>query len=124
MLDKDIPKFLFYGPWLDSVEDLETDEERYQLQTAILYYGARQEEIELTYGSVKAAFKLIKRQIDNTLEKYNKNKQNGYEFGRPKTTNDERIYELAIAGMKAKQIALELGISENTVYKSEGWKNR
>ena len=67
----------------------------------------------------------IHEQIDRMQDSYDFKLENSKKAGRPKSTNDIQIYNLARQGKTATEIAHELGInSEKTVYSTDGWRNR
>ena len=123
-MNPNIPGFLFYNEWLDAIEQLETPEEQLELYKAITTYGIKGEVIEMSYGSVKASFRLLIGRIDTSKDNYMRKVEGGLYHGKAKTYNEDNIAELASQGLKAKAIADTLHISIETVYKSQAWKNR
>ena len=67
---------------------------------------------------------LIKPKIDIAQNHYEEKISMGKTFGRKKVVDDDAIKLLAQRGLRAKEIASQLGISEAAVYHSVGWKNR
>ena len=48
----------------------------------------------------------------------------GKNYGRKKIVDDNAVKQLAQEGMRAKDIAEKLNVSVDTIYHSNGWKNR
>ena len=116
--------FIFYPDWLDCIERLNEDKDKLDLFSIITQYGCRGEystENQMMAGIFES---LIKPKIDIAQGHYEEKVFGGKNFGRRKTVDDEQIKALAKSGMKAKEVAAELGISEAAVYHSDGWKNR
>lgn len=118
--------FVFYSNWKDFVQGLGSDVDQFQLLTAIMEYGVTGEyHMENVNPIVKTVFEtMIKPQIDRSQRNYAESIEYGKTHGRPKTVNDNMVKELALTGMKAKEIAKQLGISIDSVYSSKGWKER
>ncbi len=122
----ELKSFVFYPNWRDYIKSLSSEADRLQLLTAIMDYGVTgtYDELELN-PMVKSVFNsMIKGAIDRSQKNYQDSVEYGKTHGRPKTVMDNEIVELYQAGMKAKEIAKRLGISETAVYHSDGWKNR
>lgn len=118
--------FVFYNNWRDYVKGLSNQADQLQLLMAIMDYGVTGEyDSEMMSPMILNTFEaMIKPAIDRSKKNYAESVEYGKSHGRPKTVDDDRIRELFKAGMKGKEIAVELGISEAAVYHSDGWKNR
>ena len=116
--------FIFYPDWLDFIERINNDKDKLDLYNIIVSYGCRKK-YNNNNSMMTAVFEsLIKPKIDIAQGRYEEKITMGKNFGRKKTINDMEIKTLAKTGLKAKEIASQLGISETAVYHSEGWKNR
>ena len=116
--------FIFYPDWLDCVERLTEDKDKLDLFSIITQYGCRGEystENRMMAGIFES---LIKPKIDIAQGRYEEKISAGKAYGRKKTVDDDQIKTLAQAGLKAKEISAQLGISEAAIYHSDGWKNR
>lgn len=69
---------IFYKSFFDGIEDLE-EKQQLNLYRAIMYFAFKNEEIELN-GIEKTIFKLIKPQLEASINNFN----NGKKGGRPK----------------------------------------
>lgn len=117
--------FIFRPNWLDAINTLADEKDQLDLFRAITYFGCAEEEYEIKNPAVRAIFEsFVKDSINNSQERYAEKRQYGEKFGRSKVVDDEKVRELAKRGLKAKQVAECLGISEAAVYHSDGWKNR
>ena len=116
--------FIFYPDWLDFIERINNDKDKLDLYNIIVSYGCRKK-YNNNNPMMTAVFEsLIKNKIDIAQGHYEEKVSAGKSFGRKKVVNDDSILTLAQNGMKAKDIATQLGLSEAAVYHSEGWKNR
>lgn len=116
--------FIFYPDWLDFIEHLNNEKDKLDLYNIIVSYGCHGE-YETNNDMMEAVFKsLIQPKIDIAQGRYEEKIGAGKEFGRKKTVDDEQIKTLAQQGMRAKEIASMLGISEAAIYHSQGWKDR
>ena len=122
----DSKNFVFYSNWRDFIKGLSSQADQLQLLTAIMDYGTTGEyEMEMMTPMVRNTFEsMIKPAIDRAQKNYAESVEYGKAHGRPKAVDDNRIKELFKAGLRARDIAKELGISETAVYHSDGWKNR
>lgn len=116
-----INNFIFYENWLASVKDLKNEEQENKLLRMIVEYGVTGEEYAQADPVTKALFGMIKPQIDNAKMKYAAKVASG---GKRKEINEDSISQYAKQGLKAKEIANLLDISIDSVYHSEGWRNR
>lgn len=118
--------FVFYANWREYIKSLSNEEDKYQLLNTIMEYGVTGEyDEEKLSPMVKNVFEsMIKGMIDRSKKNYQNSIEYGKTHGRPKTVDDYEIVQLFKSGMKAKDIAKTLGISEAAVYHSEGWKKR
>lgn len=119
----ELNRFVFYGEWLENIKDLPLDIQD-KIIAEIVRYGTnncRQYEENMM---VSMAVNFTKGAIDNAKLEYLKKVNAGKNYGRKKTVDDKAIYELAKQGMKAADIAEQLGISITSVNHSDGWRNR
>lgn len=122
----ELKNFVFYANWRDYIKSLGSEADRLQLLTAIMDYGVTGEYDELSLNPmVRGVFEsMIRGAIDRAQKNYQDSIEYGKTHGRPKTVFDSQIVDLWKSGMKAKDIAKTLGISETAVYHSDGWKGR
>lgn len=116
--------FIFYPDWLDFIERINDDRDKLDLYNIIVQYGCHGEYSNENSMMVAVFESLIKNKIDIAQGRYEEKVSAGKSFGRKKVVNDDSIALLAQNGMKAKDIATQLGLSEAAVYHSDGWKNR
>lgn len=115
--------FVMRGEWLKNAFNA-PEEIRNKIITDICCYGAG---LPLQYEDdwqVSLLVNSVKGSIDASKEAYNKKVEMSKSAGRKKVVSDDAIYELAIKGYTAQEIANELGISKSSVDKSAGWKKR
>ena len=116
--------FIFYPDWLDFIDRIGNEKDKLDLYQIIVSYGCHGE-YSTENSMMSAVFEsLIKPKIDVAQDNYLQSISNGKNFGRKKIVDDKVVNELAKSGMKAKEIAVQLGISEAAIYHSEGWKRR
>lgn len=92
--------FIMRGEWIKHVENMPLDMQD-KITAEICRYGAG---IPLKYEDdavISSFVNFVKGSIDN-----------------------DKIYELALKGYTAQEIANELGVSKSSIDKSEGWKKR
>ena len=116
--------FIFYPEWLDYINKMNDAKDRLDLYNIIASYGCCGE-----YSTDNAAMEqifdaFIKTKIDIAQNNYQEKVNAGKTFGRKKVIDDNQIKMFAAQGMRAKEIASTLGISEAAVYHSEGWRSR
>ena len=116
--------FIFYPDWLNFIERINNEKDKLDLYDIIISYGCRGEYSNKNPMMVAVFESLIKPKIDIAQNHYEEKISMGKNFGRKKTVDDDAIKLLAQRGIRAKEIALQLGISEAAVYHSSGWKNR
>lgn len=118
--------FVFYEDWRNYINKLSSQADQLQILTAIMDYGVTGKyDLSGANDLVTTAFEtIIKPALDRSQRNYAESVEYGKTHGRPKTLDDEQIIMLFKEGMKAKDIAKELGVSETAIYHSEGWKNR
>ena len=118
--------FVFYSDWRNLINGLSSEADKLQLFTAVMDYGVTGEcDLLKMSPMVRNIFEsMIKPAINRSQKNYSDSIEYGKTHGRPKTVDDELIKELFKAGLRARDIAKELGISEAAVYHSDGWKNR
>lgn len=118
--------------WLDKAEIVCSQEQFDMLCGALVRYGIYKKEDKLTDPTVEALFLFIKDQINNMQSSYEeKVEKNKKIAGRKSAFNDEEnqmIYELAKSGLRVKDIAAKMGITDEkkikAIYNSNGWKHR
>lgn len=74
----------------------------------------------IAFGMINA----WKLSLDNSIERFNNAEGFGSKGGRPKKVESSRLAELVASGKKAAEIAAILGVSVDTIYKRDEWKNR
>lgn len=116
--------FIFYPEWLDYIELFKDDAVKLDLYKAVIEYGCTGEYSSEKQETIAFIEGIVKPKIDLAQSHYNEKVNGGKTSGRKKTVDDEQIRMMAKQGQKAKDIAQALGISEPTVYHSEGWRNR
>lgn len=116
-----VNNFIFYENWLESIKDLQNEEQENKLLRMVVEYGVTGEEYAQADPVTKALFGMIKPQIDNAKMKYAAKIAGS---GKRKEISDDSVAVYAKQGLKAKEIANLLDISIDSVYHSEGWKNR
>lgn len=115
--------FIVYKDWVESFKDLDIETQD-KIIADTVRYGLGQ---PLQYGEdplVKSFVKMKSKDIDYGIEKYEMKKSMAKIAGRKKKVDDGIIWEMAGRGMRAQEIADELGISKTSVDHSEGWKQR
>lgn len=116
--------FIFYPDWLEFIDHLNNEKDKLDLYNIIASYGCRGE-YETENKMMENVFKsLIMPKIDIAQGNYQGKIDAGKAFGRKKSVDDDQVGMLARTGLRAKEIAKQLGISEAAVYHSDGWKNR
>lgn len=111
--------------WFNKFKSKLSKEQMKEVCYGIISYGLWREQEEYDDLSVEVVLSFICEQIDRMQDSYDFKLENSKKAGRPKSTNDVQIYNLARQGKTATEIAHELGInSEKTVYSTEGWRNR
>ena len=116
--------FIFYPDWLDFINRIDSDKDKFDLLNIITSYGCHGEYSNENPMMVAVFESLIKTKIDLAQEKYEEKIEAGKTFGRKKKVDDEDVFVLAKQGMKAKDIAAMLNVSVDAVYHSNGWKER
>lgn len=116
--------FIFYPDWLNFIERISNEKDKLDLYDIIISYGCHGEYSNKNPMMTAVFESLIKPKIDIAQGRYEEKVTMGKNYGRKKIVDDESIRELARKGMRAKDIAHTLGISEAAIYHSEGWKKR
>lgn len=116
--------FIFYPDWLDCIKRMSNDKDKLDLFNIIADYGCHGEYSSENVMMINIFESLIKPKIDIAQGRYEEKINAGKAFGRKKIVGDDEIRMLAKSGMKAKEIAAQLNISEASVYHSDGWKDR
>ena len=113
--------FIFRKEWIDNIEMLDEDTQD-QILGDLARYGAG---IPLKHQNnpIVAAFvESQKKRIDLSAAAYEEKLVMSKNAGRKATVDKSRIYELAMSGMSAKEVATYLGCSQSTVQHSDEWK--
>lgn len=117
--------FVFYPDWLDFINKLENEHDKYEALNMILVYGCTGEILETDNSMAKVVFEtFVKPRMDKTRENYESAIERGKTGGRRKAADEELIEFLAKQGFSAKEIAERAEVSVTTVYHSDGWRNR
>lgn len=116
-------RFIFYGEWLDSINDLPLDIQD-KIIGDIVRYGTDTERKHTDDQYVSMAVNFTKGAIDRSKDEYMKKILGGKNYGRKKTVDDKVVYEMANKGMKSADIANTLGVSKSSIDHCEGWKKR
>ena len=124
--------FKVMGHWFDKAEKYCNEEQFKELCYILIQYGLFENEIKSEDPAVGVTFDFIKDQIDRMQDSYDtKIEVAKSAAGRKSTYTDSEnrtIYELAHQGYKVKDIAEEMGITDEkrikAIYNSPGWKNR
>jgi DNA-binding NarL/FixJ family response regulator len=119
-----VENFVFYKNWFDSIKALNNRELENEVLRAIVEYGVEGELSNSNNGVVNMTFGLIKPQIDNAKNNYLAKVEGGKNAGRKRSYTDEQVQMLIDKGLRADEIAEELGVSRDTIYKTEPWRNR
>ncbi len=123
MMERD--NMMVMASWFNKFKSKLSEEQMKEVCFGIVNYGLWREKYESDDLSVDVVLSFIYEQIERMQDSYDFKVENSKKAGRPKTTNDIQIYNLARQGKTASEIANELGInSDKTVYSTEGWKNR
>lgn len=111
--------------WFNKFKSKLSEDQLKEVCYGIIQYGLWRERYESDDLSVDVVLSFIYEQIERMQDSYDFKVENSKKAGRPRTTNDVQIYNLARQGKTASEIAVELGIaSDKTVYSTDGWKNR
>lgn len=111
--------------WFNKFKSKLSEDQLKEVCYGIIQYGLWREKYESDDLSVDVVLSFIYEQIERMQDSYDFKVENSKKAGRPRTTNDVQIYNLARQGKTASEIAVELGIaSDKTVYSTDGWKNR
>lgn len=117
--------FIFYPSWLQFIESINGDENKYKMAHAILEYGCSGEHTPVDDMIIENVFQnLVRPLIDNAQDKYQDSVEFGKNRGRKRVAQEDMIMELIAQGYSGKKIADELGITPSAVYKTDAWKNR
>lgn len=115
--------FAFYENYYASMSLLPEDL-KMKLGLAIIEYGMEGKRPEDPV--IAALLQSMIPSIDNSVERFNNNSDNGNKGGRPSKATDEDITQYLLANPKAtaKMVAEEFNMSESAIQKREVWKNR
>ncbi len=117
--------FVFYPDWLEFINKLDNEHDKYEALNMILVYGCTGEVLETDNAIAQVVFDtFVKPRMDKTRENYESAIARGKTGGRKKLVDDELIRVLANQGFTVKEIAEKVGVSTATIYHSEGWKSR
>lgn len=119
-----VKTFVVHPEWIEDIVDLPVETQD-KIIAEFVRHGAGQQLQHEDDKFVSAYIKRIIRDIDYSKNKYEEAKITGNRGGgRKKVVDDEKIRELASSGKSCKEIAEILNYSTNTIYKSDGWKDR
>jgi hypothetical protein len=115
--------FAFYQNFWDSVESLPLEQQK-DVIYAIVKYGITGE-IDTNPLGV-AMTQAFKPAIDNSVERFNSNSENGRIGGRPTKIASSEISSYLVEHPRAtaKEVAEYFGVTESAIQKREEWKNR
>lgn len=115
--------FAFYQNFWDSVETLPLEQQK-DVIYAIVKYGITGEMDTNPLGV--AMTQAFKPAIDNSVERFNNNSDNGKIGGRPSKLSSIELtnYLLQNPRATAKQVSERFGVTESAIQKREEWKNR
>ena len=116
--------FIFYPDWLNFIERISNEKDKLDLYDIIASYGCHGEYSNKNSMMTAVFESLIKPKIDIAQGRYEEKVTMGKNYGRKKIVDDTAVKQLAQEGMRAKDIAEKLNVSVDTVYHSDGWKNR
>ena len=116
--------FIFYPDWLDFIDRISDDRDKLDLYNIIVSYGCHGEYSNENPMMTAVFESLIKPKIDIAQGRYEERINAGKVSGRKRKVDDEQVKALAQTGMKAKDIAIELDVSVDAIYHSDGWKYR
>lgn len=115
--------FVVHREWLENIAGLPVEQQD-KVIAELVRYGT---EIEMEYEDnvyIQAVVNMLKNRIDYSKDKYEEKIERGKNGGRKKKLDDEKIYQLAIEGKTAKEIAEIMGCSKSAIDHNEGWKRR
>lgn len=118
--------FAFYENFWTSIENLSIEQQK-DICYALVKYGITGEMVDATDNALGFAMtQAFKLAIDNSVERFNSNSENGTKGGRPAKVAKDKLEEFLKENPKAtaKQAAEYCGVSESTIQKREEWKNR
>lgn len=118
--------FAFYENFWSTVEQF-PEEQQKEAIWAIVKYGITGEMVDAKKYPIGAmAAGMVKPSIDNSVERFNSNSDNGGRGGRPTKVSDSEITEYLELnpGVTSKEVAEYFGMSASAVQKREAWKNR
>lgn len=118
--------FAFYENFWTSIEKLPIEQQK-DICYAVVKYGITGEMVDATDNALGFAMtQAFKPAIDNSVERFNSNSENGTKGGRPVKIVKEELIEVLRGNPKitAKEVAEKLGVSESAIQKREEWKNR
>ena len=118
--------FAFYENFWTSIEQLSIEQQK-DICYAIVKYGITGEMVNANESALGFAMtQAFKPAIDNSVERFNNNSENGTKGGRPAKVSKDKLVEFLKNNPKAtaKQAAEYCGVSESAIQKREEWKNR
>lgn len=118
--------------WFDKAEKYCDEKQFKELCYMVIQYGLFEAEVSSDDPAVGITFDFIKDQVDRMQDSYDTRIESAKSAaGRKSTYTDSEnrtIYELARQGLKIKEIAERMGITDEkklkAMYNSLGWKNR
>ena len=118
--------FAFYENFWTSIEHLSIEQQK-EICYSIVKYGITGEMVDINENAIGFAMtQAFKPAIDNSIERFNNNSENGTKGGRPAKIAKDKLEVFLKENPKAtaKQAAEYCGVSESTIQKREEWKNR
>lgn len=115
--------FIMRGEWINHLESMPQDMQD-KITAEICRYGVG---APLKYEDdvmISSFVNFVKGSIDASKSSYDKKVEMSKTAGRKRSIDNDKIYELAVKGYTAQEVADTLGISKSSVDKSEGWKRR
>ena len=115
--------FAFYQNFWDSVENLPLEQQK-DVVYAIVKYGITGEmDVNPLGVAMTQAFKPA---IDNSIERFNGNLENGRIGGRPSKMSSIELtnYLLQNPRATAREASEHFGVTESAIQKREEWRNR
>lgn len=119
-----IDRVIVMKHWIDSVKNMLNEQQMQEFSYAILMYGLYEEYHKSNDVAVQMALNFVWPQIDMMIEGYEEKREMGKKMGRKKTVDDTVVWQMFQEGKKAPEIAKLLDKPPQTIYSSEGWRER
>ena len=116
--------FGFYESYWSSIQHLPLEQQK-EVCYAIAKYGITGDMVdpnEMPFGF--ALTQANKLSIDNSVFRWEANAQKATMKEDKKIAREQQVQQLIDEGRTLKEIAVEMGLSESTVKRTESWKNR